>query len=80
MELGKLKDKETQYLFCPRYKNLPRKHTEVCRHCRWNRDCEVYQTYCQPYLTLPFFTDKGFIMRSSTQWFLSKKNQPGRTI
>jgi len=73
MELGKLKDKETQYLFCPRYKNQPRKHVEVCRSCRWNRNCEAYQIYLQPYLPLPSFPDKDFIMRSSASWSRHKK-------
>ncbi len=56
MGKAKIKDIETKFIVCSRYKNIPRKHVEVCRRCRWNGKCGAYQEYLQPYLPLHFFS------------------------
>jgi hypothetical protein len=36
------------YLVCPFKKGRPKKHIDVCRKCRKNRKCAIYQDYMQP--------------------------------
>ncbi|MBS0014145.1 MAG: hypothetical protein KFF46_09245 [Desulfobacterales bacterium] len=36
------------YLVCPFKKGRPKKHIDVCRKCRKNRKCAIYQDYIQP--------------------------------
>jgi len=54
--MGKRKPKEAEskFIACPRYKNLPKKHVEVCRECKWNPKCKSFQGYLQLSLPLRF--------------------------
>jgi len=35
------------YLICRRGKGQQKKHIAVCARCRWQSNCESYQTYCR---------------------------------
>ncbi len=51
-----MKENDTKFIACPKYKNLPKKHVAVCRSCKWNMRCRAYQEYWQP--VLPFAIKK----------------------
>ena len=57
---------ETKFLACPRYKNRPKVHLEVCRRCKWAGKCEAYRLFRQPYLPFPGFPKKASTSRSKS--------------
>jgi hypothetical protein len=50
----KAKEVESKFIACPRYKNLPKKHVDVCRECKWNAKCKSFHAYLQLSLPLRF--------------------------
>ena len=53
--MGKKRRKETEskFIACPKYKNLPKKHVDVCRECKSKKGCKAYRAYQQPSLPFP---------------------------
>lgn len=48
---------EYEYVTCAKYKNLPKKHVDVCKSCKWNSNCDAYNSYIAPYLPFPDFKE-----------------------
>ena len=46
--------KPNHYITCPKYRGQPKKHIDVCRKCRWRKNCIPYQSYWQPELPFSF--------------------------
>jgi len=49
-----MEETKVKFIACPRHKNQPKKHVEVCQKCRWSAKCDAYQGYLQPLLPLKF--------------------------
>lgn len=42
-----------KFIICPKYKGQPKKHVEVCRECKWQKNCKSFHIYRQPELPFP---------------------------
>jgi hypothetical protein len=51
--------KSDVYLTCDRRKGQPKKHIDVCRRCRWQKGCKIFQRYSQPELPIRLPSGKG---------------------
>jgi hypothetical protein len=45
-------DMANKYLICPRNKARNKKHIDICKQCRYRKNCTPYRKYRQP--ELPF--------------------------
>ncbi|MEW6664044.1 MAG: hypothetical protein AB1512_02330 [Thermodesulfobacteriota bacterium] len=54
MSRKKSRGRDSNFIVCPKSKNLSRRHVDVCRTCRGSKKCKAYQEYLQPLLPLRF--------------------------
>lgn len=52
------------YIRCIRKKSRPLKDPEVCRKCRYSRNCNEFQRYLQPEIPFVFTKLNSRVLRS----------------